>query len=266
MTPAAGMRLRKHHGLANDFLILIDLDGRHPIDADLARAVCDRHTGAGADGLIRVTAADGAAALAMELRNADGSPAETSGNGLRCVGQALVQAGIATGPEVVVATAAGVRRLWVGDTDADGVALVSVGMGAPRLGPETSERGRRARAVDLGNPHLVVLVDDPAAVAAVDLAGEGGAIEARTPGGVNVEFAAPEPGGAVRLRTWERGAGETTACGSGSCAAAAALHDWGLVGATAVVHNPGGDVTVGLDGGEAVLTGPAQFVATVEMA
>ncbi|HZT65843.1 MAG TPA: diaminopimelate epimerase [Acidimicrobiales bacterium] len=262
MSRARGMRLRKHHGLGNDFLILIDLEDAHPLDAELARGLCDRHTGAGADGIIRVTT--GAGGLVMELRNADGGPAETSGNGLRCLGQALVQAGVVRGPEVVVETVVGRRRLEVGPTGPDGVAEVSVAMGPLRIGPAVPQEDpqRRAVEIDLGNPHLVVLVPDPAAV---DLAAEGSAIESRYAEGINVEFAAASGPDLIQLRTWERGAGETLACGSGSCAAAAALHQWGLVGARPVVRNPGGDVTVTL-GDEPVLSGPSQFVCTVEMA
>ena len=265
MSRANGMRLRKHHGLGNDFLILIDLEGAHPLDAGLARALCDRHTGAGADGIIRVTPGAGSGPLVMELRNADGSPAETSGNGLRCLGQALVQAGVVAGPDVVVQTVAGPRRLEVGPTGSDGVAQVSVAMGRPELGAPVPQEDptRRGIEVDVGNPHLVVLVDDPGLV---DLGAEGPSIESRYPDGINVEFAAVGKPDEILLRTWERGSGETLACGSGSCAAAAALHSWGLVGPGVVVHNPGGDVTVTLHEGEAVLTGPAQYVCTVEMA
>ncbi|HEV2368877.1 MAG TPA: hypothetical protein VGR90_03320, partial [Acidimicrobiales bacterium] len=108
-----------------------------------------------------------------------------------------------------------------------------------------------------------------AAVAAVDLEGEGRAEQARHPGGVNVEFAAVAGPGRLRIRTWERGVGETRACGSGSCAAAAAARAWGLVGDVVEVENPGGVVRVELPvaGGrdDVVLTGPAQYVATVEV-
>jgi diaminopimelate epimerase len=264
MSAGSGLRLRKHHGLGNDFLILVDLDGGHPVDGEVARALCDRHTGVGADGLIRAARADGAAA-AMELYNADGSPAATSGNGLRCLGQALVQTGAAVGPDLVIVTASGPRALSVGPTGPDGVSQVSVDMGVPRVGAEApgEDPARRSRPVDLGNPHLIVLVPDPDAV---DVGAEGAALEARHPGGINVTFAAVTGPDRVSVRTWERGAGLTLACGSGSCATAAALREWGLVGDVVSVVNPGGTVTVDLSGDGALLTGPAQFVATVETA
>jgi diaminopimelate epimerase len=263
----ATARLRKHHGLGNDFLVLIDLEGHHPVDAGWARALCDRHRGVGADGVIRATPGPDPQSWSMELRNADGTVAETSGNGLRCLAQALVMSGTGVGPNLVIATAAGPRRARVGPTGPDGGAEVSVGMGRAVLGPEqaTESPDRRGRRVDLGNPHLVVLVADPTAV---DVGAEGRAEESRVPGGINVEFAAVTAPGVVRIRTWERGAGETEACGSGSCAVAAVLRDWGLVGDAVEVLNPGGRVHVGFegpDGGDLVLTGPAQFVCEVEV-
>lgn len=262
-TPARPtIRLRKHHGLGNDFLVLVDLERRHPLDAAAARALCDRHRGVGADGVIRVTPGP-----TMELRNADGSVAETSGNGLRCLAQALVMAGVEEGPELSISTAAGPRSARVGPPDRDGTSEVTVGMGRVELGAEQpfEDPGRRGRLVDMGNPHLVVLVPDPDAV---DLTSEGPAEEARHAGGINVEYAAVAGPDRIRIRTWERGAGETLACGSGSCAAAAALRAWGLVGDRVEVDNPGGRVRVefgGAGGLEVVLAGPAQFVCEVEV-
>ncbi|HWD71023.1 MAG TPA: diaminopimelate epimerase, partial [Actinomycetota bacterium] len=104
------LRLTKHHGQGNDFLVLLDPDGRYPLDAATARFLCDRHRGVGADGVIRATRAepgDDCAVLRMELRNADGGTAEMSGNGVRCLAQAAVDAGLASGPELVIRTLAG---------------------------------------------------------------------------------------------------------------------------------------------------------------
>jgi len=128
-----GLTLTKHHGLGNDFLVLIDLDGAHPVDEALARALCDRHRGVGADGVIRVSGgpADGSAELTFELRNADGSPAEMSGNGMRCLAQAALSAGIVEGPVFSVATPAGSRRVTVRPAEAPGVIWASVEMGTP---------------------------------------------------------------------------------------------------------------------------------------
>jgi len=253
-------QLDKYEALGNDFLILVDADGTHPVDDDFVRRACDRQQGVGADGLIWVTKdSRGGADLAMELRNSDGGRAEMSGNGIRCVVRAAVAHGLVTGPEVAVATDAGVKRLWVKDEG------ITVDMGPAVLGPERdhSSPGWRQREVEMGNPHLVLLCPDPAAVHVAEL---GPKLEQLRPGGMNVEFIAPGPGpDELRFRVWERGAGETQACGTGSCAAAAAAHAWGLVGKHVTVHNPGGDLDVEV-GETMLLTGPAEFVARVEFA
>ncbi len=226
------MNLRKYHGLGNDFLILLDADGTLPFDADLARAVCDRHRGIGADGLIRMT---NMAAPRMELLNADGSRAETSGNGLRCAARAVVDAGWVAGPELTITTDAGPRLVSLLD---DG--QVSVDMGRIQVEGEH---------VDVGNPHRVVFVDD--------LVG----VDGSTQPDLNLEFVVPGPGpDEITMRVFERGVGETQACGSGACAAAAVAHEKGLVGTLVTVHQPGGDATVTLDGETVTLTGPADFV------
>jgi len=190
------MRLTKHHGLGNDFLVLLDPDGDQPVDGGLARALCDRHRGIGADGVMRVTrAAPGSGAdVTMELRNADGGAAEISGNGIRCLAQAVVMAGMASGPTLNVATAAGLRRLVVRPTEDPGLHWVSVDMGPARLVDGDADAcnvdtGRRM--VDMGNPHLVLLGPDPSGMAVGELGPE---IEARHPGGMNVEFVALGPG------------------------------------------------------------------------
>jgi diaminopimelate epimerase len=262
------IRLTKHHGLGNDFLVYLARGGETPLTAELARALCDRHVGVGADGLIRlvpVLPGPPGVAATMELRNADGSEAEISGNGIRCAGQALVEQMVPPG-ELVIGTAAGERRLEVGPTDRSGVASVRAEMGRPTIvrdAPEwTGGDVKSALRVDVGNPHLVLVVAD---ALTVDAAHRGAAAEWSEPGGLNVEFVTPGPGaGELTLRTWERGSGETLACGSGSCAAAAAARALGLVGESVVVRNPGGplEVTFAPDG-TATLAGPAQFVAVV---
>ncbi len=249
------MRLEKYEALGNDFLVVVD----HPVDADLARAVCDRHRGAGADGLIRVVGGDGEGDVAMELWNADGSRAETSGNGLRCLARAVVDAGLVAGPEMVIATDAGPRRATL---HSDG--LVSVEMGAVRVvdgNRDPFDDPRWLGFVDAGNPHVVLGVDDPAKE---DLEQDGPAWEGAYDG-VNVEYVAAGPGAdELTMRVWERGVGETTACGSGACAAAVVARREGTVGDRVTVHQPGGDVVVDLSGPTVLLTGPARFVCTVE--
>ncbi len=268
------MQLSKHHGLGNDFLVLIDLKDRHGLEPAAVRALCDRHRGVGADGLIRVVAGSGGAVVAMELHNADGSPAETSGNGLRCLAQAVRDAGAVSGPDFVVATPAGPRRVSVRATPRPTEVVVSVDMGVPEVGPDRSpgatgdapRQGQgewRCRTVGIGNPHLVLLGPDPARV---DMGELGPRVEAKHPGGINVELVTLGPGpGELSIRVWERGVGETLACGTGSVAAAAAARAWGLVGDRLVVHNPGGPLEVDLSGSTAVLTGPSERVADIRL-
>jgi diaminopimelate epimerase len=282
--PHAPLRLTKHQGAGNDFLVLVDLDDRSGLDPELVRALCDRRFGVGADGVIRILAGTNGADLTMDLTNADGSTAAMSGNGMRCLAQAAVRAGLVEPPSFTVATLAGVRSveypLSAGSpADGDdgptgptpsGSGWASVDMGPARLGPELPPAfaEHRARLVDMGNPHLVLLGDDPAGI---DVAELGGKLQSDFPDGVNVEFVALGPGpDAVTMRVWERGVGETLACGTGSAASAATVHDWGLVGPAVEVHNPGGTLRVilgdaGAGSHTVVLIGPVAFVAAVEV-
>jgi diaminopimelate epimerase len=235
------LTLTKHHGLGNDFLVLLDPDDLHPVDGETARALCHRSRGVGADGLIRSTlAVDGTPT--MELYNADGSRAEMSGNGISCLVQALVDAGVVPGPEVEVLTDAGVRTVRY----ADGRATVA--MGEALVKPEGD-----GLSVDVGNPHLVLRDEGQ------DLL----AVGAERPD-VNVELVAAAPDG-VAMRVHERGVGPTDACGTGAVAAAVAAHLWGMAGEHVVVHQPGGDAEVDLSGREAQLTVPVVYVARIEV-
>jgi diaminopimelate epimerase len=275
------MQITKHHGLGNDFLVALEeVNGPLHGDATQARALCDRRRGLGADGFIigsrPVTghnASDGQPFdVVMQLWNADGSRAEMSGNGIRCLGQALAMARDEHQVTFNVSTDGGERRLVVQDDANHRIASVSVTMGPVGAGPtiprSVSERLAEFRhgAADLGNPHLVVLVAD---LAQVDLVGTGSWIEQEFPAGVNVEFIsiADEPD-TLDLLVWERGAGVTEACGTGATAAAQLAHQWGLVGAEVSVRMPGGSAEVIVaDGpeGEPTLIGPAQHVATIEV-
>jgi diaminopimelate epimerase len=166
---------------------------------------------------------------------------------------------------VRIGTDAGVREVTCVDRGRTGNMQLSVDMGPVAVvcdDPRWRNGSIQATAiVDVGNPHLVLL--DPS-VSMVDIAAEGTRIEAAFPRGINVEWIWPGPGpDELTFRVWERGAGATEACGTGSCAAATAAHAWGRVGPRVVVHNPGGDVTVDV-GVTAVLTGPVARVATVE--
>ncbi len=258
------MHFTKHHGAGNDFLVVVDPDDRWSIDAALARTLCDRRFGVGADGVIRVLPGRDGADLSMELRNADGSEAEMSGNGIRCLAQAAVAAGLVSPPEFSVATLAGVRTIEYRPGEHPDAAEASVDMGKAELGPDQPQQfpDRKARQVSMGNPHLVLLGPDPSVV---DVASLGTQLQGLHLGGVNVEFIATGGPDTIVMRVFERGVGETLACGTGSCAAAAAAHSWGLVGESVAVRSPGGtlQVVLGVDGIR--LSGPTWKVADVEI-
>jgi diaminopimelate epimerase len=264
------VQLTKHHGLGNDFLVaLVDRDVAR-FDGALARRVCHRKTGIGADGLIIGVIAPGPDVdLQMILFNADGSRAEISGNGIRCLAQAEVMRRGLRECRLQIATDAGLRTVGVRSTSDPAVVEASVTMGRVRSGPvapplPAGVTADRWATADIGNPHWVMLVDEPSRV---DVGVIGPRLESLVAGGINVEFIAPTKGVAdeLDLVVWERGAGATDACGSGASAAAHVAHQWGLVGDNVVVHMPGGAARVVLDGDEATLIGPAVFVARVEL-
>ncbi len=261
------MRLSKLHGLGNDFLVAL-LEGE-PADLDvLARTWCDRRTGIGADGFIVgcPPAADSGADLRMILHNADGSRAEMSGNGIRCLAHAAARAAGRGAVTLVIDTDGG-RRIVTVDGDGERVSA-SVDMGEVGEGPVVPEAlassldGVRFATADVGNPHLVVCVED---LVAVDVAEVGSRYEGYFPEGMNVEFIAPsgDEGGTLDLRVWERGVGVTQACGTGAVAGATRAVGWGMVDSPVRVRMPGGDVQVEV-GATAVLVGPSVFVADIE--
>lgn len=269
------LTLTKHHGLGNDFLVVF-----HPgVDdlAGLARRLCDRRRGIGADGLLIAESPPvdddrsthyGAN---MALYNSDGSRAEMSGNGIRCFVQALSMKHDGDLDPVSIYTDAGKRLVSLEATDRADTILASVDMGS--VDPIDEPAGwaelgchpdRPVAHVSLGNPHSVVGVDE---VDVVDLAMLGGKVPQ-----INLEIVEPgERQDEVRMRVHERGAGITEACGTGACAAAHAAAGWGLATPTAgklVVHMDGGSATVELDApehGRVTLTGPATYVATIEI-
>lgn len=262
--------LTKHHGLGNDFLIAVDTP--LPLDEQHAIRWCDRRRGMGADGLIWLTCRnEEPRSWSMVLWNADGSRAELSGNGLRCVGQALALRDGDRGSTTSyrIHTDAGERTVEVHPRPGTDTDHVTVDMGFPEAGPAAWSRWGEVQVavqaqvgVDMGNPHLVTLVNDPAGV---DLAAVGPIVEADYDDGLNVEFISVESRDRIDLRVWERGAGVTEACGSGACAAAWAAHFWGLVDARVEVVMPGGTAVVDVGTERVSLTGPATFIGLVEM-
>jgi diaminopimelate epimerase len=271
----------KYQGTGNDFVMTHDPGGERPLSAEEVEALCDRRFGVGADGAIRV-ALEGDGTPFMDYRNADGSVAEMCGNGLRCVAALLRDLRALDGrSRVEVRTRAGMRSVTLLP---DG--RVRVDMGAPNFtkaaipmrGPawETflqqplqlgGDLMLTGSALSMGNPHLVLFVDEPPD--RFHVAHIGAALERddRFPEGTNVEFARVETDGRIAARVWERGSGETMACGSGACAIAVAANEAGLAGPRSVVRFPGGTLEVERTEDGVSLTGEAGrvFETTVEL-
>jgi diaminopimelate epimerase len=275
--PAAatpGLRFSKMHGAGNDFVVLDLRAGAPPPDAALCRLLADRHRGVGCDQILTVAAPRSAQALASYgIWNADGSPSQQCGNGARCVAAWLVRDGSAEGGFLLDSPVAShhVRTLDGGGFE--------IAMGAPEFAPaliplagfdedadtytlELGDRAVRVGAVSMGNPHLVLEVEDVDTAAVAEL---GPALQRHPalPQSCNVGFAQVLDRGRIRLRVYERGVGETLACGSGACAAVAVLARRGRVdAATGVdVALPGGTLRIyhGADG-DLRMAGPAAFV------
>jgi len=262
------LRFLKYQAAQNDFLVVpsAQLDG---LDApSLARALCDRRRGAGADGLLVVT--PGTDSWRIAVINADGSAAETSGNGLRCAARYLLDKG-EDPAGLTLDTVAGRSQVRVHDD------AISINMGPPRFvdptlppGDSSTTRvpvqvGNRAlqgTAVSMGNPHLVIALDAGDDLVSFPLRTAAATASQTFPGGVNVEVLRWVGSATVEARVWERGVGETRACGSGACAVAAALAQQGA-DAPLRIRMPGGMLVVEWEGdlpGDLWLTGPVEHV------
>jgi len=263
----------KMHGIGNDFVIVDCRTGPLALDTAAIRRLGDRHFGVGFDQLLTIeTARDPSCAFAYGIWNVDGTRSGQCGNGVRCVAAWLARANLLGNGAVRLESPSGAVAVELLD---DG--RVRVDMGEPRFAPaalplavaQESERyaidvvGRALEigAVSMGNPHALIEVED-VATAPVSVLGPQVEHAKAFPRGCNVGFAQVLARDAIRLRVWERGVGETLACGSGSCAAVAVLHRRGLVDADVRVALPGGTLDIHWDGpGHALwMTGPAAFV------
>jgi diaminopimelate epimerase len=257
------MKLIKTHALGNDFL-LVRTD-QLPAGTDraaLARAVCDRHRGIGADGLIFFRpAAHGAA---MDLLNADGSYSEVSGNGVRCLAAWLASDG-KTSPDVLeISTDAGVKRLSLLESGGGRYtfrAFMGEPTGIDRVRLDASGQDVEAVTLRVGNPQCVVLGE--ANDVRLHTIASALAVHPHFPEGTNVELAEVEASDCVRILIWERGVGPTEASGTGACAAAVAAHRYGGAGPDVQVVSPGGTQRVEWLKDGLYLTGWAQIVAEV---
>lgn len=280
------LRFTKMHGARNDYVYVLGLDGRLlPDGGKTAPAVSDRRTGVGSDGLVYALPSARADA-AMRMWNADGSEAEMCGNAIRCVAKLLVDRGLVAKERLAIETLAGVRSVEVLRDASGRVAGARVDMGPPSflradVGLEGSgdaldvevelAPGERVRGtgVSMGNPHFVLFPGDLSDGTFLSL---GPRLE-RHPAfarRTNVELVRVERRDLLRCRVWERGSGETLACGTGACAALAAARRKGLADARARVVVPGGELVVEWqgEGGPAFLEGPAAtcFEGEVEVA
>jgi len=263
-----GIEFLKGHGTQNDFVVLPDVDGRLDLTARRVAALCDRRRGLGADGVLRVVRAaaidvESDGEWFMDYRNADGSLAEMCGNGARVFARYLVDAGLVAGGDFTLGTRAGDRPVR---THPDGTVTVHMGRAVITGSSVTTVSGREFSgvAVDVGNPHLVSFGDGD--VAALDLSEPPLFDTEFFPRGVNLEFVDSVGPETLRMRVFERGVGETRACGTGTVAAvAASLHLAGTDTGESTVDIPGGSVHVTVSPGESTLTGAAVIVARGEL-
>jgi len=242
----------KMHGLGNDFVVI---GGPFEPDADQIAGWCDRRRGVGADGVLVVTAL-AEESVRMEYWNADGSPAELCGNGLRCVARYALDEGLVTGPSFVVQTSVGERPVTVRD---DGTVRALLGrVGEADAGP-MDVAGYHLEPIRVGNPHAVAFVPDcySVPVEAIGPIVEG---DPHFPERTNVEFATVVSSNRMALRVWERGVGETLACGTGAAAAVAVAHRQGLTDSRVTVELPGGPLIVEVAEDGVWIEGPVETV------
>jgi diaminopimelate epimerase len=289
-TATHGEPIMKMHGCGNDFVVLSD--PHEQITPEQAKKICDRHYGIGADGLVTVVRPKSTEAeYGMKFFNPDGSTAEMCGNGIRCFAKYLLDRGdIPAGARSIVETGAGLKSVK-GVRNSPHEALIQVDMGAPilydpkhlseRLTP--NRKGFVEGAVDfegviptvtssmkffyvsMGNPHVVIVSLDPD----TDAKRYGQQIEQMTslfPKKTNVEFVRIDSPRELTMRVWERGAGETLACGTGACATLVAMNLEGRCENEATIHLLGGDLQIAWKGEKApvYMTGPARNVAEID--
>ena len=287
----ARLQFTKMHGCGNDYVYMVAVKTRPADPAGMSVRLADRRFGVGGDGLILLCPSDSADAR-MEMYNADGSRAEMCGNGIRCLARLAYESGVARRNPVSIETDCGIKTVWL-KLENDRPVAATVDIGPPILegrdipaGVEgkivnyplrVGERIEQITAVSMGNPHCVVFVKDDAVFKLADdeFARLGRQFERHPffPRGVNTEFILPLSAGRLRMRVWERGSGETLACGTGACAAVVAASLTGNGGPAAAVELRGGTLEIqwrnGADqDGHVLMTGEAVevFKGDVEVA
>ena len=257
------MDFTKMHGCGNDYIFLNCMEGVPDDLPGLARCLSHRRFGVGGDGIICVCPSQ-RADFKMRKFNSDGSEGAMCGNGIRCFGKYVYDKELTDKARLVIETQSGDRELFlvIEDGRAEGA---EVGMGVPVLQPPVKlfVKGKAYTAIPaaMGNPHAVIEVEDPNEL---DLQTVGPAVERHPifPHRVNAEFIRVMNRGELQMRVWERGSGETLACGTGACASAAAMMAAGKLDRETVVHLAGGDLKVRWDekSGHMIMTGPAVTV------
>ena len=271
------MKFTKMQGIGNDYVYVNCLQETIENPSELAKKISDRHYGVGSDGLIMINPSD-KADFEMEMYNADGSRGEMCGNGIRCVAKYVYDYGLTDKTSISVETLAGIKYLDL--TVEDGkVVLVKVDMGKPMLRPEevpvVSEKEEvidepitvdgqeyRMTCVSMGNPHAVVLIDQDVKEFPLETVGVKFENHERLPKRVNTEFVNVLDRHTAQMRVWERGSGETLACGTGACAVAVACALNGLTEDEVTVKLLGGDLQIKWDREKntVYMTGPAEVV------
>lgn len=252
------IRFTKMHGISNDYIYINCMNGQPDWPPQLSIEMSDRHTGVGGDGIILICPSE-IADFKMRIFNADGSEAKMCGNGSRCVGKYVYDKALTDKTRVTLETLSGVKVLELHLRDGM-VDTVTVDMGEPVLfppeipvsfdgdsmidAPVVSEgTGYRLTAVSMGNPHGVIFGGDPDTLPLENI---GPALECHPMwrDRANIEFASILSPSEIKMRVWERGSGETMACGTGACATVVAAVLNGLTGRTVTVHLRGGDLTI----------------------
>lgn len=271
------MKFTKMQGIGNDYVYVNCLQETIENPSELAKKISDRHYGVGSDGLIMINPSD-KADFEMEMYNADGSRGEMCGNGIRCVAKYVYDYGLTDKTSISVETLAGIKYLDL--TVEDGkVVLVKVDMGKPMLRPEevpvVSEKEEvidepitvdgqeyRMTCVSMGNPHAVVFIDQDVKEFPLETVGVKFENHERFPKRVNTEFVNVLDRHTAQMRVWERGSGETLACGTGACAVAVACALNGLMEDEVTVKLLGGDLQIKWDREKntVYMTGPAEVV------
>lgn len=276
------MRFTKMQGLGNDYVYVNCFQENVENPSEVAIKVSDRHFGIGSDGLILIKPSE-VADFRMDMYNADGSQAEMCGNGIRCVAKYVYDYGLTDQTEISVETLAGIKYLKLQIAEGK-VARITVNMGQPELNPvkipvqaegeqvvdepiEVNGTTYKMTCVSMGNPHCIVFVDDTAAFPLEEI-GPMFENHERFPKRVNTEFIQILNRKEVNMRVWERGSGETLACGTGACASAVACVLNGLTENEITLHLLGGDLIVRWDQEENLvyMTGPAKVVFDGEIA